>query len=67
MTVILCAYGSPAIHVEVSSFEEASEKVTAWQDAEGLGESDLGARHGVVCAGDNALGRIAYNGTVVRY
>lgn len=64
LTVLLQQVGLPAEEVEVSSLEDASKKVTEWQDARGLGASGLTSRHGVVREDGRFTARISYNGRI---
>lgn len=64
LTVVLQQVGLPAEEVEVSSLEDASKKVTEWQDAKGLGASQLTPRHGTVREDGRFHARISYNGKV---
>lgn len=64
MTVVLQQVGLPAEEREVTSLEDASKAVVAWQDERGLGASQLTPRHGSVRLDGKYHARISYNGKV---
>lgn len=64
LTVVLHQAGMAAEEVEASSLEDASRKVTEWQDARGLGASGLAQKHGTVRLDGVFHARISYNGRI---
>ena len=62
LTVTLSCDGLPEERVPVASIEEASRKLTAWQDAHGFGASDMRVGHGAVHRAGLHIGGISYNG-----
>lgn len=64
LTVMLQQAGMAAEEIEVASLEDASRKVTEWQDSNGLGASGLAQRHGVVRLDGVFHARISYNGKI---
>lgn len=65
LTVVVQQVGLPAEEVGVDSLEDASKRVTEWQDARGLGASQLTSRHGSVRLDGRYHARIAYNGRIL--
>ena len=65
MTVVLQTKGSASHEARVcESLRDASRIVTAWQDEQGLGASDLGCYHGQVSTDGIDSHRVAYNGRI---
>ena len=64
MTLTLHQRGTAPKSVDVSTLAEASRVLTTWQDEQGMGASDMGARHGEVHLGTDLVAEISYNGRV---
>lgn len=64
MIVVMQQVGLPIEEVDVSSLDDASKKVVAWQNSRGLGASNITTSHGVVRIGGRFHARISYNGKI---